>query len=773
MPRGKMNFPLRLFCSLACLVSAASAADFAVTNTNAVGPGSLAQAIIDANTSPGADRVVFNIPGSGLHTINLNGNFLPPITDSLTIDGYTQPGTSVNTQSTGSNAVLLIQIEGGSNALAPSAVGISVAAADCTVRGLIITGFLSTGSGGFGIESSADRCLIEGNFVGFGGPSSGASQQAGIRISGTDYRVGGISVAARNMIGTNRIGIWAGSSQRGTIAGNQIQSNADGIVLSGTFTGTVIGGSQPGAGNVITGNGGDGIRTGYTARGSQQTEVATGVIIQGNLIGSASDTGGTGTNHIGIELFGSGHVIGGAAPGEGNLIGSNRIGISMSATNGSVPSANSILGNEIAWNVEGSIFAVGSDHQIGGLAPAAGNYLHGIQRGIVIFGAQSVRNRILSNLINDTGLPIDLGGDGPTTNDFRDSDTGANNLQNFPEITRVETAGGNTTITGQLHSTPSITFTLQFFGVLEGDQHQKFLSTQTITTDAIGFATCQFTYANGQPRLYGLSATATDAEGNTSESLPTSAPTQFANISTRALVGAGDNAMIAGFIIRSDASKKLIVRALGPSLDVPNKLANPYLEIYDDAGILVAKNDDWKTGQRQEVIDSGVAPVNDRESAIVISLPNGNYTARVRGANGETGIGVVEVYDLGVFPADTGRLANLSTRGLVGRDDDVLIGGLILREFSQAHVIVRALGPDLGASGIGGALQDPVLELRNQFGALLASNDDWPEGSQIPPNDSRDALIDIWLFYGNYTAIVRGKNGGTGLALVEFYDLQN
>lgn len=254
--------------------------------------------------------------------------------------------------------------------------------------------------------------------------------------------------------------------------------------------------------------------------------------------------------------------------------------------------------------------------------------------------------------------------------------------------------------------------------------------------------------------------------------LPVGQPNQFLNISTRAVVGTGDNAMIAGFIIRSDASKKVIVRALGPSLNVPNKLANPYLEITDSAGHLIANNDDWRNGQQQEVMASGLDPANDLESAIVLSLPDGNYTARVRSANGETGIGVVEVYDLGVYPADTGRFANLSTRGRVGRGDDVLIGGIILRGFSPAHVIVRAIGPDLAAYGVTDALQDPVLELRNQFGVLLASNDDWPTGSLIPPNDSRDAVIDIFLYYGNYTAVVQGKNGTTGLALVEFYDLK-
>jgi parallel beta-helix repeat protein len=757
-----MKSPFLLLCGMFCLAGHAAAANFTVINTNATGPGSLSQAISNANALPGADRVVFNIPGSGVHAIDVISNPLPAITDALTIDGYTQPGTSVNTLSTGSNAVLLIQIDG-YNPPASSPVGISIVAPDCAIRGLMITRFLSSG-----IESTADRAVIEGNSIG--------GSSAGIHISGADYLVGGTSLAARNMVGGNSIGIWAGSSQRGSIAGNQISGNANGIVLGGTFTETVIGGSQPGAGNVIANNGADGIRTGYTPAGSQQTEVATGVIVQGNLIGASSDTGGTGTNRNGIELFGSGHVIGGTVPGAGNLIGSNRVGIAMSATNVSVPSSNSILGNEIAWNVDGSIFVTGSDHQIGGLAPGAGNYIHGLQRAIVVFGAQSLRNRILSNLIDDSEPPIDLGGDGPTANDFGDTDTGPNNLQNFPEVTSFQTAGGNTVINGELHSAASSTFTLQFFGDLEGNPHQKLLNTQSVTTDTSGFANWQFSYP-GKIVVLSFTATATDAEGNTSESRPMSPPTRFANISTRAAVGTGDNAMIGGFIIRSDSSKKLIIRALGPSLNIPGRLADPYLEIYDEAGMLLAKNDDWKNGQQQEVIDSGVPPANDRESAIVTSLPNGNYTARVRGANGETGIGVVEVYELGQFPADAGRLVNISTRGFVGLDDNVLIGGFIMSGFSDRGVMVRAIGPDLTAAGVPGALQDPTLELRNQNGVLVASNDDWRtqeqqiQATQIPPGDDRDSALVADLFPGNFTAIVRGKNGATGLALVEFYNL--
>jgi hypothetical protein len=273
--------------------------------------------------------------------------------------------------------------------------------------------------------------------------------------------------------------------------------------------------------------------------------------------------------------------------------------------------------------------------------------------------------------------------------------------------------------------------------------------------------------------------TATDQAGNTSE-LNFGGEVQLANISTRGDVRTGDNILIGGFVIHSpQPSKKVIIRALGPSLNISNRLADPYLELYDNHGTLLAKNDDWKSAQ-QEVMASGIPPSSDLESAIVASLKDGSYTAQVRGVNGATGIGVVEIYDLDDFPTplDGFRLVNLSTRGLVGANDNVLIGGLIVRGDNAQHLIIRAIGPDLTAVGLAGALQDPTLELRDESGTLLASNDDWRgpqeqeiEDTHLAPNDNRDSAIVASLAPGFYTAIVRGKQSSTGLALVEFYTL--
>jgi hypothetical protein len=177
--------------------------------------------------------------------------------------------------------------------------------------------------------------------------------------------------------------------------------------------------------------------------------------------------------------------------------------------------------------------------------------------------------------------------------------------------------------------------------------------------------------------------------------------TGFLNISTRMQVGTGDNALIGGFIVTGTASKRVILRAIGPSLTqsgVPNALADPTLELRDNAGGLLLSNDNWmESAQVQEIIDSGIPPSDDHEAAIVATLAPGSYTAVMRGVNNSTGIGVVEVYDLA--PDVPARLANISTRGFVEIGDNVMIGGFIAGNQAM-HVMVRALGPSLAQSGV-------------------------------------------------------------------------
>jgi hypothetical protein len=254
--------------------------------------------------------------------------------------------------------------------------------------------------------------------------------------------------------------------------------------------------------------------------------------------------------------------------------------------------------------------------------------------------------------------------------------------------------------------------------------------------------------------------------------------TNLANISTRLKVETGDNALIGGFIITGTQPKKVIVRAIGPSLSLAGKLDDPTLELYGPSGLLES-NDNWvQSTNKQAIIDSGIAPSNDLESAIVATLPaNGaGYTAIVRGANNGTGIGVVEAYDLD--RTIDSKLANISTRGLVQTESNVLIAGTIVTGVAPQKVLIRAIGPSLSVSG---KLTDPTLELHDANGALLQANDNWkdnPDKQTIidstvaPANDAESAIVaGLPANSASYTAIVKGANDGTGIGVVEIYAL--
>jgi phospholipase/lecithinase/hemolysin len=250
------------------------------------------------------------------------------------------------------------------------------------------------------------------------------------------------------------------------------------------------------------------------------------------------------------------------------------------------------------------------------------------------------------------------------------------------------------------------------------------------------------------------------------------------NISTRGIVGTGEDVLIAGFVISGNQAKKVIVRALGPTLStlgVGGALADPTMTIVNSSNVVVASNDNWRDTQQSEIAASGYAPPNDLESAIIATLPPGSYTAVVTGKNGGTGIGLVDLYQL---DASTSIFQNLSTRGLVGSGNNVLIGGLIIGSGEPPVIVLRAIGPTLSNFGITQPLQDPTLELRDANGALIAFNNDWNDDTPtavkatlLKPSDSRESAIVASLAAGNYTAIVRGKNGTTGVALVEAYRL--
>jgi hypothetical protein len=266
---------------------------------------------------------------------------------------------------------------------------------------------------------------------------------------------------------------------------------------------------------------------------------------------------------------------------------------------------------------------------------------------------------------------------------------------------------------------------------------------------------------------------------------------QLLNIATRTRVSADEKVLIAGFIVKGTDPKRVIIRGIGPSLsNISGILSDPVLELHQGNTLLV-RNDNWKTrqdgsSQQAEVEATTIPPTNDLESAIVGTLAPGTYTAILSGNNSTTGIGVVEVYDLD--QSANSELGNLSSRGFVDVNNDVMIGGLIVggaNTDGKATVLVRALGPSLSGQGVQNPLADPALELHDSNGATLATNDNWKINDQTqlsqenairattvaPTNDSEAALLTT-LSPGTYTAIVRGKNNTTGVALVEVYNLK-
>jgi hypothetical protein len=280
--------------------------------------------------------------------------------------------------------------------------------------------------------------------------------------------------------------------------------------------------------------------------------------------------------------------------------------------------------------------------------------------------------------------------------------------------------------------------------------------------------------AGGQ-YLYGVPVaplpTPTPAPTATPTATPTPTPAKsashLANISTRMKVGTGQNVLIGGFIVKGSQSKTLILRAIGPSLTasgVANVLADPVLEVHDSTGGVIASNNDWQeSAQASQIQQSGLAPTSSLESAILITLSPGNYTAVVSGYGGGQGNGLIEAYEL---DANSTRLVNISTRGRVGTVDEPMIGGLIVQGGTAKKVIIRALGPSLGTGA-------------NPIAGALAENDDWANSSQvadilastIPPVNSSESAIVAMLGGGNYTAIVRGVKDTSGVALVEVFDL--
>jgi len=470
----------------------ASAKTITVTGTGDTiavdGVVTLREAITAANTNatsgdapagdPGLDVINFNIAGGGVKTITPT-SALPTITDPITINGYTQPGASPNTLAVGSDAVLLIELNGANAGATTSAL--MVTAGNSTIRGLVINHFAAVGV----YLQTNDSNVVAGNFIGTNATGTAAfskpNNNIGVYVKSANNIIGGTLPADRNVLSGNfsasgGLGLWLDgiTAHNNKVIGNYIGTSADGatavpnvntgIILNSCIS-NIIGGTTAAERNVISGNNTNGVSINSAAANNQ---------IMGNFIGTKAD------------------------------------GVS--------PLKNSQSGFDIENGP--------TNNTIGGTAAGAGNVI--AFNGTGIFINNSTNNAILGNSIysSPSGLGIDLSdgvvGVTPNDNNTGDADTGANNLQNFPVITSVVSNGGTTTIKGTLDSAFSTQFRLEFFsntapnasGFGEG---QTFLGSVNLVTDASGKAGFTFNVPTANVVGGSFSATATDPAGNTSE----------------------------------------------------------------------------------------------------------------------------------------------------------------------------------------------------------------------------------------------------------------
>lgn len=716
---------------------------YTVTNTNTTGPGSLAQAIVDSNAHNGQDTVAFNIPGTGVHRIDLSGGPLPEISDSLIVDGYTQPGAHPNTLSIGDDAVILIHLDGGASPAAGN--GLTITGSNCLVRGLSITGFsvnsnpdnLAAPTTGFGIflKGPGTGNVVQGNFIGVkpDGITVGRNLN-GVRVYAAQSTVGGAAqIESRNVISGNNIGV-------------------------GLYSGT-----------------------------------ATGMLVAGNYIGTdATGTHAVG-NGLGIALGTTDTLIGGTAPLSGNLISGNLQGISLGASYAyhiTGPGDRALVqGNQIGTTADGSgplgngtgiYFVRAPNSTIGGLDAGAGNVIAYNTDGIIVRGTG---NSILSNSIyGNSGRGIIL-------------DSGANNGQSAPVITSEDISNGIATVSGTLVGPPNNQFRVQLFADSQSltTSIQTFIGSIGVNTDSSGHGsfTVSFPFADENVVFNATATVPTSPNGSTSEFSRNAAYLQ--NLSARATVGTGGDALIGGLIVGGYG--EIAVRGIGPSLKafgINDALADPTLEFRNSTGRQMF-DDNWKDNQTEATLlqQKGLAPSDDLESGLMPFsgppspfAPDGTltqYTATLRGKADTTGTGVIEVYGMASsYDSDFfAKLSNLSARGLVGANDKVIVGGFIIGGGEEStRVVLRAIGPSLQSSGVTNPLPDPVLELHDSNGSTLTSNDNWEQSQAAdlqtvglaPVNPAESAIL-TRLTSGAYTAVVRGKGSATGVALVEIYRL--
>ena len=267
---------------------------------------------------------------------------------------------------------------------------------------------------------------------------------------------------------------------------------------------------------------------------------------------------------------------------------------------------------------------------------------------------------------------------------------------------------------------------------------------------------------------------------------------RLVNLSSRGFIGSGESVLLSGVVVRGPVAKQFLIRAIGPGLaafGVTGALPDPVLNVVSSDGAMLASNTGWSTapgaGQMAALGAAvGAFPMaaGSADSALIMTLPPGGYTFLVSSASAVTGVGLIEVYEL---DSTASRAVSLSTRAFVEPGNRLLIGGITISGFAPKRVLVRAVGPTLGAFGVAGVLADPNLTVFGGNGAILGTNDDWGLGAAAGEVAAagasagafalevggKDAAFVLTLAPGNYTLQIAGKAGAGGIALLEVYEL--
>jgi CSLREA domain-containing protein len=744
----------------------------AITAANNNAPSGAAAGECVAGTTA-LDTIVYSVaefcPVNGCVTGLLTP--LPDISSAMSIVG---PGSgSLALQPSGGAKIRIFNVSSGSATIPTSISGFTIRNGDildtdggggirngapvlnvtgCVFRANKVTGTTGSRQGGGLLNAGGTVNVTNCTFA----SCVAASRGGGIYNNGTLNMVD--SALAGNVAGTSNVsgqggGITAGSNTTTSVTNSVFLDNfageRGGAILADGTSFTVFGCSI--ADNKAGGNGG--------AISNFGTCNVVSSTIYGNASGHPAGGGFIGVGG-GIEIA-SGTLTLTNSTISGNATDQSGGGIFNSAT---LNVTNTTIAGNVTTGQAGGPPAGGGIHSLPISSPFPTNPTVNIKSSIVA-GNTSTTSPDMAGNVNTSGFNLIGKKDGSAGFTAATDHTGTVAAPLDPKLdpNGLQDHGGATATIALVPGSPAI------------DKGTSAGLTGNLATDERG---------SGFPRAFDDGQIANAAGGDGTDigafEVQTPLPTRLANISTRLRVETGDNVLIGGFIITGTQDKKVIIRAIGPSLPFADRLLNPTLELRDSSGALLESNDNWVSSpNKQAIIDSTIPPMDDLESAIVRTLPANSaaYTAIVRGLNNTAGIGVVEAFDLDA-PADS-KLANISTRGFVQTGDNILIAGTIVVGQTAQKVIVRAIGPSLTFPG---KLENPTLELRDQNGGLVDANDNWVDSPNkqaimdtgVPPtNDLESAIVQTLPANGaSFTAIVRGVNDATGIAVVEVFALQ-